>query len=117
LLPIVFVLFNQLSIGDSMKLSLLAAAVALSCASAFAQAPPGVVSHPSPKNYPAGARTEGTASMGASGSGMYRDFSDMHPDRNGMIDKKEWDRHHARMWKRMNKNGRVPMSDLNGGPN
>ncbi len=100
-----------------MKLSLLAAGCALSCATAFAQAPPGVVSHPSQENYATHARTEGAASMGAGRSDMYRDFSDMHADRDGMVNKREWDRHHARMWKRMNKNGRVPMSDMRGGPN
>jgi hypothetical protein len=55
--------------------------------------------------------------MGAGRSDMYRDFSDMHADRDGMVNKREWDRHHAMKWKRMNKNGRVPMSDMRGGPN
>ena len=61
----------------------------------------------------AGGAMGGTSMMGMNG---------MDANGDGMISKKEWDRHHSRMWSRMkSKNGMMPMADveamMKGGPN
>ncbi len=108
----------------------------LACASAFAQSPAGTLARPAQEQNPnasggvpqarAEAKTEakiaagvGTTGMGNSGRG----YQAMDRNGDGMITRKEWDAHHAGMWRGMkaDKRGMVPWSDvdarLKGGPN
>jgi hypothetical protein len=114
-----------------MKYSTYIALAALTCGTAFAQAPAGTLSTPSAQSDPinssgkAGMKAEAkvdarkSASADAS-SGMASKPMDANGD--GMISKKEWDQHHATMWGSMkSKNGMMPRADveatLKGGPN
>lgn len=123
------------------------AAAAFASATAFAQAPPGVVARPSQETNPtasggapaakAEAKVEarkgtmpmagaGAMPMAAGGGSMsgtsMMGMKAMDTNGDGMISKKEWDAYHAGMWKRMkSKKGMMPIADveamMKGGPN
>ena len=109
---------------------------------ALAQAPAEVLTRPSQETNPAAsggmpaakAQTkadmkpgmDGSAAMapakGGMGMGMGMGASAMDTNGDGMVSKKEWTNHHAKMWAMMkSKNGKVPVADvdatLQGGPN
>ncbi len=120
-----------------MKYSHLIALAALTCGSVFAQAPTGTVQRPSQETDPtrsggpAAAKAEmkkdakkgdmaATGSTMAAGGGMGM-MKGMDANGDGMVSKQEWDAHHAMMWGKMNKSGKIPMADMEaqmkGGPN
>ncbi len=124
-----------------MKNSIILALATVACATAFAQAPAGVVPRPSGEANPtasggaaaAKAEMKTQAKTGAmplaSGMGstssteMGMGMKGMDANGDGMISKKEWQAHHNMMWSKMKtKNGMVPMADIEammkaGGPN
>lgn len=104
-----------------MKKLLLVTALSLACGGVFAQAPAGVLQKPSAETNPIAAtgkagdkaqvkvdtRTSGMTAMDANGDGM--------------ISRREYDRHNAMMWnKGKNKNGMMTNTDaqamMRGGP-
>ena len=117
-----------------MKQSIFLATWALACSAAFAQAPASPTSPASPTNPasptspaateampPAGAGMKPGGAMGAGGPGMGMsmgahmgmDMKTMDGNGDGMISKKEFDSHHAAMWKKMKgKNGMVSIADM-----
>jgi hypothetical protein len=102
--------------------SLLAALLALSCGAAFAQGPASQEKDPAATGGKPAAKAEmkseakkgDTSTMGAG-------HAKMDADGDGMVTKSEWDSYHSAMWKKMNKNGKVSMADMEtamkGGPN
>ncbi len=108
-----------------MKHSIILATATLACATAFAQAPAGVVPRPSGEANPIAsggapaakaemktAAKTGEMGMGA-GMGMGMGMKGMDANGDGMVSKKEWQAHHNMMWGKMkSKNGMVPMSDI-----
>jgi hypothetical protein len=56
-----------------------------------------------------------------SGSGRMGMMKGMDANGDGMVSKKEWDTHHSMMWRKMSKNGMMPVTDMermmSGGPN
>ena len=122
-----------------MKTFTLLAGAALLCGTAFAQQePPGGApaaraemkvdakkSMGTPMSSGAATATPMASGTGsASPMGMSMGMKAMDTNGDGMISKREWDRHHSMMWNKMKnkmKNGMVPMADveamMNGGPN
>lgn len=102
-----------------MKHSLLIALLALSCGSAFAQTPPSSLPQSPGQSSPtasgdmpaAKGSGAGTTGMGT-GMGMGMGMKSMDTNGDGMISKKEWDAHHAMMWRKMSKNGKISMADM-----
>ncbi|NMM07989.1 hypothetical protein [Polaromonas sp.] len=117
------------------KQSTFLATLALACSSAFAQAPASPASPTNPASPtspaandampPAGAGMKPGGAMGAGGPGMGMgahmgmgmgmgmDMKAMDANGDGMISKKEFDSHHAAMWKKMkSKNGMVSIADM-----
>lgn len=123
-----------------MKTTITAIAFTLCCGmAAFAQtpgAPPAqgkdrsaIPSMPAEKDQTGpgtrmGGMRQGPGMMGAGrpagmGMGLYKG---MDANGDGVISKEEWDAHHARMWKRMSRNGSISVQDMQkameeGGPN
>ena len=113
------------------KQSTFLATLALACSSAFAQAPASPASPTNPASPtspaatdampPAGAGMKPGGAMGGGGPGMGMgahmgmgmDMKAMDANGDGMISKKEFDSHHAVMWKKMkSKNGMVSIADM-----
>ena len=127
-----------------MKHSIILATATLACATAFAQAPAGVVPRPAQEINPTASggapaakaemKTEaktgampmasgmgsGSSMGGGMGMGMMKG---MDANGDGKVSKKEWQAHHNMMWGKMkSKNGMVSMADMeammkSGGPN
>ena len=121
-----------------MKQSVLMALAALACSAAFAQAPAGTTPRPSQETNPTAAggapaakaemkkdaktgampMASGGAMPMASGGGAMPMHSmgmmkGMDANGDGMISKKEFDKHHTMMWNKMKpKKGMVSMADM-----